>query len=218
MSAREARHPVRLVFAAVLGLAATGCGGGAPAEEPVDPTPADGVFGRVPPAVGEVPSIVLLTPRDDSLSPATDLPGPVPKPVIDQLGLQFSPRTLLVRVGADVRFTNSETLPHNVTLVTVDGRETLLSEDTPPNESLDFTIPAEGGYRVLCEEHPGMSALIFATNAPVAAFADIDGGFEIGGVPAGEYEISVWSIDPGQRSVGIVVIPPSGAVEYPTGS
>jgi hypothetical protein len=51
-----------------------------------------------------------------------------------------------------------------------------------------------------------MTAFIFVTDAPYAAFADGDGGFHLSGVPAGEYTLTVWSIDPADRSEQAVVV------------
>ena len=182
--------------------------GGAAAETPAEAPaaqapPVDGVYGMAPAMVGEVPSVVLLEPTDGEL-PAPP-PGPS-EPTIDQLGIQFVPRTLLVQTGTTVRFTNSEAVAHNVTVRAVADGATVFNEDTPPYETLSFFFEKEGGYDVICEVHPGMSSFVFVTSAPFATFAEPDGSFRLGGVPPGTYTLTVWSTDPSLGSERTVVV------------
>ena len=62
----------------------------------------------------------------------------------DRLGLTFSPRHLLVRLGGAVHFTNSETIPHNVHVRSVAGDSTGLNADTPPSERFSFVFDQGG--------------------------------------------------------------------------
>jgi plastocyanin len=186
--------------AAMIGALLLSCADAEPDAPLPEATPAEGVFGRAPAAVGGIPSVITLG------TPAPVDFGEAREPVMDQLGLAFSPRHLLVRPGGAVHFTNSETLPHNVHVRSVAGDSTVLNEDTPPGERFSFVFHEEGGYDVLCDVHPGMTAFIFVTDAPYAAFADADGGFHLSGVPAGEYTLTVWSIDPADRSEQAVVV------------
>jgi plastocyanin len=209
----------------VLALAASACG--APADEAATAgsegaatsgsegaAPADGVYGRVPRAVGGVPSVVLLE--------AQDVPTPARESAakIDQFGLQFSPRFLIAPVGESMSFRNSESIAHNVMVRSVASSEMLLNADTPPGDSLLFVLEEPGGYDVACEVHPGMTAFIYATNATYAAFAETDGAFAISGVPAGEYTMRVWSVDLAGRSERTVRVSDGAATEVvvsPTG-
>ena len=190
----------RVAGAAMFGTLLLGCADPEPDAPPAEAPPAEGVFGRAPAAVGGVPSVITLR-----TSARVDF-NEARESVVDQLGLAFSPRTLLVRPGEAVQFTNSETLPHNVHVRSVAGDSTVLNEDTPPGERFSFAFAEEGGYDVLCDVHPGMTAFIFVTNAPYAAFADADGGFHVSGVPAGEYTLTVWSVDPTDRSEQAIVV------------
>ena len=95
----------RVARAAMMGTVLVSCADVEPDVSPPEATPAEGVFGRAPAAVGGIPSVVtLMTPEPVDLGEARE-------PVVDQLGLAFSPRHLLVRLGEAVHFTNSETLP-----------------------------------------------------------------------------------------------------------
>ena len=205
----------RGVAVALLAMAVAVLGGcEAPASEapPPDAGPTEGVFGRVAPAVGGVPSVVLLEP-DATGAPVAPAGGARPEPIIDQRGLQFTPRHLVVRVGDTVRFTNSESISHNVQMRDAERGATVLDVDTPPGESADMVVEREGGYDILCSVHPGMTAFLFATAAPIAAFAEPDGTFEIASVPAGAYRLTVWSLDEAARSARSVVVREGVATE-----
>jgi len=131
--------------------------------------------------------------------------GEAPEYLIDQLGLQFSPPRLLVRVGQPVRFQNSETIAHNVHVTSMAGDSTVFTEDTMIGQTASFVFDEEGGFDVKCDVHPGMTAFIFVTSAPYAVFAEPDGAFHISGVPAGEYTLKVWSVDAAAPSEQTIV-------------
>lgn len=157
--------------------------------------------------MGGVPSVIIL----DTGAPTGVVTGT--QPVIDQLGLQFSPRHLVARVGEAVTFTNSESIAHNVTVRSVAGDSTLLDADTPPSVSVSLVFESEGGYDVTCGTHPGMTAFIFVTTSPYAVFAEADGAFHVSGVPPGEYTLRVWSLDEGARGERTVEVREGTAAE-----
>jgi len=190
------RAPLTWAVAAVV----AGCGNSqrdAPAPETPEP---EGVHGTAPPAVGGTPSVVLLRPAAGSGATAPGGNEPPGSPVMDQLGLVFTPTTLLVRVGERVLFTNSETLVHNVHVRFTDNDSTVLDVETDPGARFEFAFEREGGYDVTCEHHPGMRAFIYVTSAFHGVFADPDGDFVIAGVPPGDYALAIWSVDPNLRS------------------
>lgn len=196
-------RPVAVLLACLVGAA---CGGGggegeatpeATAEAPATPT---GVHGRAPAAVGGVPAIVLLTPVDRDVEPPTGQ-GPRPAPgdaVIDQFGLAFSPRVLVVAAGTPVVFTNSEgALTHNVQVRSIAGDSTVFNGDAASGERIEVDLPGAGGYDVLCDMHPGMAAFVFAAETPYAVAADADGTFDAGTLPPGAYRVRLWTVDGG---------------------
>ncbi len=147
-----------------------------------------GVYGVTAPAVGDVPSVILFTPADGAT-----VPSRLGEPIVDQFGLTFSPRRLLVEAGTTVRFTNSEAaLAHNVQLTDASG-EVLLDDDATPGASLEVTLPDEGPYGVSCEMHPGMTAFVFATEAPLAVIAEPDGSWSMPTLPPGAWSARVWT-------------------------
>lgn len=190
-----------LLTLAVAGLAA--CGGddarqSPPAEAPAQP---EGLSGSAPPATQGVPSVVALRPAGDG---AVQPPAEAMR--MDQLGLEFLPKQLLVRPGQALRFTNSESLAHNVHVSYMDNDSTVYLADMDPDDSLETALEREGGYDVTCDEHPGMRAFIYVTSAPYVAIAETDGSFLIPDVPPGSYVASVWSVSPelrGERTVEV---------------
>jgi plastocyanin len=181
---------------------ASGCGGGegtpdaeSGSQNGATAAPPPGVHGNAPSATGGTPSIVTLRP----VGPAPALPARE-SPRMDQLGLAFTPMFLLARPGENVRFTNSETIAHNVTVAYSDNDSTVLDAETDPAAAIDLLMEREGGYEVSCDLHPGMRAFIFVTSAPYAAYADNSGAFSIADVPPGSYTLSVWNVDPARRS------------------
>ncbi len=193
-------------LAALIVSAVASCAGPPADSLPAETGPAEGVYGRAAPAVGLVPSVVTLVP-DDPVDPVRA------EATMDQLGLQFTPRNLLAAPGAPVRFTNSESLAHNVHIRSLAGDSTILNADTPPSEALTFVFEEEGGYEVLCDVHPGMTAFVYVTSAPFGTFAEPDGSFHLTGIPAGAYTVRVWSVDPQGRGERRITVAGGGATE-----
>ena len=182
---------------ALLALAGLGCGDPAP-DTPSDEAPAppsvQGVHGTAPPPVGGTPSVVVLRPAAPTPRPERE------QPHIDQLGLTFTPTSLMVMVGEPVLFTNSETITHNVHLQFTDTDSTVLNVETDPGGRAEFVFEQEGGYDVLCDHHPGMRAFIYVSPSPYAVFADPSGSFQIADVPPGSYTASLWSVNADLRT------------------
>jgi len=182
------------VFAVSVALG-SGCAEAPPESPPTETTAPEGVFGRAPAAVDAINSVLTLHTATPS-----DVDADEVSPVMDQLGLAFTPSELFVRVGQRMVFTNSETLAHNVHVRFADTDSTVFDIDTLTGQSLEFVFEREGGYDVVCDIHPGMRALIYATTTPYAAFADDEGYFLLPDIPPGTYTLSVWSVAPELRS------------------
>ncbi|MDX1647672.1 MAG: hypothetical protein R3304_11050 [Longimicrobiales bacterium] len=160
-----------------------------------DAAAAPDVLGEAPPASQGIPSVVLLEPSEGR--PPTDA-GERPTPVVDQFGLAFIPRVLVVPEGTPVTFTNSEgSLTHNVHIRSLRGDSTVFNGDSAPGEALIAELPEPGGYDVLCDMHPGMTGFLFVSPAPYAVAADADGAFRFDTVPPGRYLARLWTIDGG---------------------
>lgn len=127
-----------------------------------------------------------------SLEPSTprEVAVPTTAVVMDQLGKQFIPTSIIVRAGQPVEFRNSEDIPHNVYVKrSPTGRE-ILNISTDPTQRHAHTFDEPGQYEVSCDIHPGMFASILVVTTPYAAVADERGGFVILNVPPGAYKMT----------------------------
>ena len=189
----------------VLAIVTADCGTEAPVEPSPKPTaaPADAataeIVGTSPPANDGVRSAILLDPHAD-----IEVPLPDEAPVMDQYGRTFYPRSLVVRVGQRVRFTNSEEDLHTVH-VTDSAGESLFNVATLFGSSHEFTFDREDLYDVVCNTHTEMAADILVVSSPYAVLADSDGAFTVPDVVPGAYTVTLLSgEDRGDREIEIV--------------
>ena len=179
------------VLVGMLTLMAYGCANESdhtpvlPDGEPAQPTwDAGQLVGRVSQRPGGPASIIMLEPHVTS-----DIPVPDEPVVMDQYGRAFVPRLLLVREGQTVRFKNSEDELHNVNVVD-DGGATLFNVGMPIlGGTYEHTFDHAGDYKVACNVHQEMAALIVVTSSPFAVIADRNGNFAISDVPLGAYDL-----------------------------
>ena len=79
--------------------------------------------------------------------------------VIDQHNLMFEPASVTIAVGDTVRFTDSDRITHNITIVYPDGS----TEDKGMDrykEDIIIHLTKPGVYQVHCLIHPMMHATI----------------------------------------------------------
>lgn len=135
--------------------------------------------------------------------------GPVGAPrepkVVDQQGCMYTPRVLGVHTGQPLRFLNSDGILHNVHST---------SEVNPAfNRAMpgaitqtDVTLEQpEDPFLVKCDVHPWMASYVMVLDHPFYAVSDPGGGFEIGGLPAGTYEIVAWHERFGAQTTTVTV-------------
>ena len=171
-----------VVAAAV--LAAAGCS--TPSDDAARGTTPAAAASNTPGIAGKAPrgAIVSLTP-----APPRDLPLPDGPAIMDQYAKQFVPDMLLVRVGQQVEFRNSEDSPHNVNVNRIPTGTQIFSVGTAPYQKYVHTFDQPGQYAVACDIHPGMNATVVAVTTPYVTIADDRGAFTWPDVPAGEYTL-----------------------------
>ena len=149
--------------------------------------------------------MIMLSPSEGSLgSRATKSSA-----TIDQFGLTFSPRNLLTHSNASVTFTNSESdLSHNVRVRAFGDTVDVINADTNPGEQIVVQLSTTGGYDVICDMHPGMTAFIFISEATHSVFAQTDGSFALDSVPAGTYTLQLWTAEDGFQAPRSVEVGP----------
>lgn len=96
-----------------------------------------------------------------SAAPQTPRSG-TPTPVhtnhaaeIDQQNMTFMPPRVVIKVGETVLIKNSETTIHTAN---INGKN--ITGNMKKGDSTAWTAPAPGEYKVSCDYHPQMSAII----------------------------------------------------------
>jgi plastocyanin len=109
---------------------------------------------------------------------------------MDQKGMKFIPRILVVTQGDTVKFLNHDNVPHNV--YSPDGEGYNLG-NFKQNEDASYTFKKSGVYTQLCSIHPEMLAYVFVGQNPYASAVDTKGNYTLKGVPPGSWQLLVWN-------------------------
>ncbi len=113
--------------------------------------------------------------------------------VMDQKNMKFVPHVLPVVMGTTVKFTNSDTVAHNVFSPDFDKYNL---GTFGPGLSKDHTFAKCAKfpcvYTQLCMIHPEMEGFVVVTQNPFVATTNDAGQFTIQGVPPGQYQVAVW--------------------------
>ena len=152
------------------------------------PAYAISVTGRVRvegrPAGTGTPTIVYAEPLDSK--PAI----PSGQFSMSQRNKSFTPRVLAVPVGSTINFPNDDQIFHNVFSLSRPSPFDLGLYRAGVSKSRTFTAPAT--YRVFCNIHPQMAAVILVLPTPYITQTDPMGGYRFD-LPAGRYRITAWS-------------------------
>jgi high-affinity iron transporter len=109
--------------------------------------------------------------------------------LVNQRGLQFTPRVQAIALGQRVRFTNQDSETHNVHIVTP-GFE--FNQASRPGQALEFTPTKQGVMRLACDIHLHMAGFVVVSPTPWMQVCGPDGRFRIDGVPEGRYILTAW--------------------------
>jgi plastocyanin len=86
-------------------------------------------------------------------------PAVAAETAVDQLDLTFIPNAVTINAGDAVRFTNSDRIAHNVTVVNPDGTSEDKGMDAYQHGIL-VPFPKPGVYHVKCKIHPAMTMTV----------------------------------------------------------
>jgi plastocyanin len=75
---------------------------------------------------------------------------------IKAAGFAFAPKSVTVKKGQKVTWTNSDPAPHNIT--SSDG--TIKSKDFTKGQSFTYTATKAGTFNYICTIHPQMKATL----------------------------------------------------------
>lgn len=120
-------------------------------------------------------------------APSTPLEGPI---TIDQRNLKFEPNVLVVRVGTEVAFPNSDHVFHNV-FSFKDGKRFDLGM-YPTGTAKPVVFDKAGLSRIFCNIHPNMAAYVMAVDTPYYTLSNDRGAFTLPNVPPGTYTYHAW--------------------------
>ena len=135
---------------------------------------------------GAVPATVIVYAEPIGMPPPR-LSG---RFTLRQKNKTFQPRVLGVPVGSTIEFPNDDRIFHNV--FSLSGPQPFDLGLYRSGQSPARTFARAGTYRVFCNIHPQMSAVIVVVPTPHVAVADRDGRFVLD-LPAGRYRLTAES-------------------------
>lgn len=102
----------------------------------------------------------------------------------------FLPHVLAVPVGSTVAFPNDDTIFHNV--FSLSGPEPFDLGLYRAGSSRQRTLSRPGTYRVFCNIHPQMTAIVFVVSTPYVTTTDAQGRYTLD-LPPGRYRLTALS-------------------------
>lgn len=111
--------------------------------------------------------------------------------VLDQVHCRYVPHVVGVQVGQTLVVRSSDDTMHNVHYKP-DRNAAANFGMTKPGAEKQVTFATPEFIRVKCDVHPWMTAYIGVFENPCFAATGVDGTFEIGNLPAGEYTLVAW--------------------------
>jgi len=138
----------------------------------------------------------------ESLDGARVQPGTF---TLSQRNKTFSPRVLPVPAGSIVRFPNDDLFFHNVFSLSRPNPFDLGLYRAGTSQNRTFRAPAV--YRIFCNIHPQMTAIVLVL--PTSYYTEVDdqGNYRLE-VPAGRYRLTAWSERAQPTSLEITVAEP----------
>jgi plastocyanin len=124
---------------------------------------------------------------------STDSSRPVAKPtaaVMDQVDRQFVPHVLVIPVGSQVVFPNSDSVSHQVYSFSPANKFQLPLYRGKPYPPVPFNH--EGVVTLGCNIHDQMRAYVYVVEAQYYGRTDADGKFSVADVEPGEYTVDIW--------------------------
>ncbi|HWE83953.1 MAG TPA: hypothetical protein VG267_03355 [Terracidiphilus sp.] len=134
-----------------------------------------------------VPAVLWLEPQ----------PGTAAVPLLPsghyrllQKNRTFIPHLQVIPVGAVVEFPNADPFFHNVFSLYEGKRFDLGLYEAGSSKSTTFA--REGVSYIFCNIHPEMSAVVLSLSTRLYAIADEHNGFDLRGIPPGDYKLHLW--------------------------
>jgi high-affinity iron transporter len=138
------------------------------------------------------PAVVYLAPKDQKARGAVKpmaSSGRSAVALVNQRGLQFTPRVQAIELGQTVRFTNQDGETHNVHIVSPGYG---FNEAMGPGQFRDFTPVRPGVMTLACDIHIHMRGYVVVSPTPWVQVCSREGRFRLEGVPDGRYVLTAW--------------------------
>jgi len=133
-------------------------------------------------------------------------PSPAAPVTYDQRGCQYTTHVLPLRVGQEVRISNSDPFSHNIHPIAKINREwnKMQPAGTPP---FSYSYDQEEFIPVKCNIHPWMRGYFVVLKTSFFAITADDGRFTLPVLPPGHYTITAWHETFGTLSKEVTVSP-----------
>lgn len=125
--------------------------------------------------------------------------------VLEQTGCRYTPHVFGIMAGQDLKIRNNDETLHNVHAVPQINAEFNFGQAKKGEETVKKFSTPEVGVRIKCDVHGWMATYACVVSHPFHRVTGEDGGFEIKGLPPGEYEIEAWHEKLGTRTQTVKV-------------
>ncbi len=135
---------------------------------------------------------------------AENSPAPSSPATFDQQGCHYTTHVLAVRIGQEIKISNSDPFSHNIHPLAKINREwnKMQLPGTPP---FSYAYDHEEFIPIKCNIHPWMRGYFAVLKTSHFAVTDDDGRFSLPDLPPGHYTVTAWHETYGAQSKEITV-------------
>jgi plastocyanin len=137
--------------------------------------------------------------------PDTEWPVPSEPVTMDQNGCRYVPHVFGIMIGQRFKILNSDGIMHNVHALPKINKPFNMAMPAGRTEAEESFSKEEVMFSIKCDVHPWMKAYVGVMTHPFFDVTGTDGAFEIGGLPAGTYEIEAWHEKMGTQTATVTV-------------
>jgi plastocyanin len=154
-------------------------------------------------AGGELANVIVYVKN----APGGNYPPPAPA-VLDQKGCKYIPHVSAVQVGQSIQIKNSDPTLHNVHAMPEVNNA--FNEGQPVQGMVStkkFDKVEMKPFRIKCDVHGWMKSYMAVLPHPYHSVSQMNGSFNIGNLPPGNYTLVAWHEKYGQQEQQVTVGP-----------
>ncbi len=126
------------------------------------------------------------------------------KPVIlDQSKCRFDPHVIVLPVGGEISYLNSDTVSHNIHSFATKNEG--VNKTVAGGKDMKQKFEKAETIKVKCDLHTWMTSYVVVSDATFTAISDAEGNFSFEGVPAGTHKVEYWHETLGKGKADLVV-------------